>query len=428
MLGRSENRQVDTQCAPAPWWHAIVLCILMLGGAVQAQTELQSPPAEPALQPLPDSEDWLRRVAHAEPAAVLGTIALARLLESLDAAPDADMQTVIGRVSTDMSRLRALAEHYPHLPIVLQPAGVDMVDAITVAELEQQGLELWLAELQPVEQRMAILASDTLLAGSDDAAAGWLATALRHFYPRSGQVWAALKELEARQPDLVRAAVAQLDLEAGDDAIAAGEDEMDDLERLIQAAEAGQPITETAVAGVRLGLLEAAMENTDDLRSLQRRLVMTELAAASGRSLERLLGLLNLESRFALYPEASAADDEALYQRLKAWLLPVLITELSILDPELIPVLVRLQGDEPMQVSSVLDARTLLHLGVEDASFYLSQPVRNELAEEIDICLSIAGNFSADTIIADLEERSIALDGNARMRMVPGQLRLPSGM
>ena len=39
-----------------------------------------------------------------------------------------------------------------------------------------------------------------------------------------------------------------------------------------------------------------------------------------------------------------------------------------------------------------------------------------------------AGTFSANSIVADLEERSIALDGNARMRMVPGQLRLPSGM
>ncbi|HSG35319.1 MAG TPA: LPS export ABC transporter periplasmic protein LptC [Sphingomonadaceae bacterium] len=36
-----------------------------------------------------------------------------------------------------------------------------------------------------------------------------------------------------------------------------------------------------------------------------------------------------------------------------------------------------------------------------------------------------AGTFSADRIVADLEERTITLDGNARLRMVPGELRIP---
>lgn len=36
-----------------------------------------------------------------------------------------------------------------------------------------------------------------------------------------------------------------------------------------------------------------------------------------------------------------------------------------------------------------------------------------------------AGTFSADTIRADLSARTIALDGNARLTMVPGQLRIP---
>jgi lipopolysaccharide export system protein LptC len=36
-----------------------------------------------------------------------------------------------------------------------------------------------------------------------------------------------------------------------------------------------------------------------------------------------------------------------------------------------------------------------------------------------------AGTFSADRIIANLGERRIALDGHARLRMVPGQLRMP---
>ncbi|MFC3100211.1 LPS export ABC transporter periplasmic protein LptC [Altererythrobacter lauratis] len=38
-----------------------------------------------------------------------------------------------------------------------------------------------------------------------------------------------------------------------------------------------------------------------------------------------------------------------------------------------------------------------------------------------------AGTFSADRIEADLPERNVALIGNARLRMVPGQMRLPSG-
>ena len=36
-----------------------------------------------------------------------------------------------------------------------------------------------------------------------------------------------------------------------------------------------------------------------------------------------------------------------------------------------------------------------------------------------------AGTFSADRIAADLGERTLLLAGNARLRMVPGQLRMP---
>lgn len=36
-----------------------------------------------------------------------------------------------------------------------------------------------------------------------------------------------------------------------------------------------------------------------------------------------------------------------------------------------------------------------------------------------------AGTFRADRIEADMVERTIALDGNARLRMVPGKLRMP---
>ncbi|HEU4649951.1 MAG TPA: LPS export ABC transporter periplasmic protein LptC [Croceibacterium sp.] len=36
-----------------------------------------------------------------------------------------------------------------------------------------------------------------------------------------------------------------------------------------------------------------------------------------------------------------------------------------------------------------------------------------------------AGTFRADGIRADLDERSVTLEGNARLRMVPGQMRVP---
>jgi len=36
-----------------------------------------------------------------------------------------------------------------------------------------------------------------------------------------------------------------------------------------------------------------------------------------------------------------------------------------------------------------------------------------------------AGTFRADGIHADLDERKVTLEGNARLRMVPGQMRLP---
>lgn len=36
-----------------------------------------------------------------------------------------------------------------------------------------------------------------------------------------------------------------------------------------------------------------------------------------------------------------------------------------------------------------------------------------------------AGTFSADRIRADLSERTVTLDGNARLRMVPGRMQMP---
>jgi lipopolysaccharide export system protein LptC len=36
-----------------------------------------------------------------------------------------------------------------------------------------------------------------------------------------------------------------------------------------------------------------------------------------------------------------------------------------------------------------------------------------------------AGTFRADRIRADLDERTVTLEGNARLRMVPGQVRMP---
>lgn len=36
-----------------------------------------------------------------------------------------------------------------------------------------------------------------------------------------------------------------------------------------------------------------------------------------------------------------------------------------------------------------------------------------------------AGTFSADRIHADLSERTVTLDGNARLRMVPGRMQMP---
>lgn len=36
-----------------------------------------------------------------------------------------------------------------------------------------------------------------------------------------------------------------------------------------------------------------------------------------------------------------------------------------------------------------------------------------------------AGTFSADRILADLDQRTLTLDGHARLRMAPGKLRMP---
>ena len=36
-----------------------------------------------------------------------------------------------------------------------------------------------------------------------------------------------------------------------------------------------------------------------------------------------------------------------------------------------------------------------------------------------------AGTFSANSLRADLQARTVSLDGNARLNMIPGKLRMP---
>ena len=36
-----------------------------------------------------------------------------------------------------------------------------------------------------------------------------------------------------------------------------------------------------------------------------------------------------------------------------------------------------------------------------------------------------AGTFSADRIVTDLQDRTVTLEGNARLRMTPGRLKMP---
>jgi lipopolysaccharide export system protein LptC len=36
-----------------------------------------------------------------------------------------------------------------------------------------------------------------------------------------------------------------------------------------------------------------------------------------------------------------------------------------------------------------------------------------------------AGTFAADRIVSDLNARTVTLDGNARLRMTPGRMRMP---
>ena len=36
-----------------------------------------------------------------------------------------------------------------------------------------------------------------------------------------------------------------------------------------------------------------------------------------------------------------------------------------------------------------------------------------------------AGTFTADRIVSDLNERTVTLDGNAKLRMTPGRMKMP---
>jgi len=36
-----------------------------------------------------------------------------------------------------------------------------------------------------------------------------------------------------------------------------------------------------------------------------------------------------------------------------------------------------------------------------------------------------AGTFSADRIVSDLDARTVTLDGNAKLRMTPGRMKMP---
>jgi lipopolysaccharide export system protein LptC len=55
-------------------------------------------------------------------------------------------------------------------------------------------------------------------------------------------------------------------------------------------------------------------------------------------------------------------------------------------------------------------------------------PTRTMLGEGRVTGVIPAGSFSAESIRADLETRTLVLAGHARLSMIPGQLRMPSAM
>ena len=368
------------------------LCACLPGTGATQQPPEQIVPVE-----LPDTGNWLRRVARGDTGAILANVALDRLLESLEAAPEADTQALIDRFSTDMSRLQVHAGQFMNLPVMLPLSGEFLVDAVSTSELDQQGLSLWQAAPEAVEQRMAGIAVDALLAGNDDLAAGWLASALRHTTVRAGLIWRDFLQLQSSRPDLVQAALGQMQLLAGSPATGEEGSGIVDLDGLLQAVADGQPVTAVDLGRVRFQILQQATDSPDELPHWQRLYAMTAVVAAEDQPLMQLRGLLELEASLAgqLDSPRVIADRER-QRHLKQALLPSLFRKLDDIDPELLSVLDRLDpADEALSSpESLLDARSMLALGVEDASFYLSQPVRTELAEEIDICLSIAGNIS----------------------------------
>ena len=82
---------------------------------------------------------------------------------------------------------------------------------------------------------------------------------------------------------------------------------------------------------------------------------------------------------------------------------------------------VRLDPHEMADLARLQERYALAHAGIADDDAGLS---RRSVAGGVEGAVP-TGTFRARTMKADLDERPVTLEGNARLRMTPGKLRIP---
>jgi hypothetical protein len=356
---------------------------------------------------------------------LLTMIAVARMLEGVPGLEQDPAGSAEARFRDDRAWLDRLAAHYIVLPMrdtVLDPAAW-----LILQELDQHGLSPG-PLASPLGPGFDVLLAQLFDRSNERLASAMLPALLARIEPLSTPVWQILLEQAAANGSLL-ALVSALNVDwfdpwmAAEPPAPAGDTDSDDLigeslesfKVLASSVMQEDPPDALRLKRLRFSLLSALPEMEDRQRAEASRLL--RLAGAvdglhEGRYLnftEILLWVVaDLLSQYGLTDETEKRMHRALVELLPRFS-NVFARNFSDVDPrintnlaaafDIVQNLMAGQLD-PTRLTALRqelsDAVAQLVLLAPDMGFYFDQPVRRRIAEEIDICTSIAANSNPD--------------------------------
>lgn len=440
----------------------VVACVVAVPGVATAQ---DTQPAEPV------SLDHLPQVRHLA-AALAGTdsrmdtlltmVAVAQMLENVSSLEPGQVQAAADQFADDRAWLDRLGSRYLEIP--MRSTVLDPSSWLVVNELGQHSLEAP-PLVSPLGPDLSVLLAQLFDRSEERLAATILPEVLVRMEPRGVELWRQVLSTAAANEALL-ALVAALDADWFDPWTAAeppaplsGEDDVladarSRLTALANTATLAAPPDALALRRIRFSLLTAEPGQAPEW-STEAAYVLR--LAAGVENLQRHQYLSFTESLLWVTADLLhrlAADPEAVspMSAIIADLLPRISAsfarEFADVDPRLnaaiaaaYDVVQNIRGGSPGLEriaelrSELADAVAQVVLMVPDMDYYFGQPVRDRVAEEIDICISIAAardRNGEDTLTREQFDRCLQamvdlVDREARSAELAGDANGPFG-